>query len=77
MRLSIPTNWDDALIDGLAGLPIDHYYGKLRTDAMAEQYIEWGPLLSGSVLVILPITIFFLPFAKYFVKGLASGAVKG
>ncbi|MGE5528210.1 MAG: carbohydrate ABC transporter permease [Patescibacteria group bacterium] len=44
---------------------------------MAEQYIEWGPLLSGSVLVILPITIFFLPFAKYFVKGLASGAVKG
>jgi len=43
----------------------------------AEQYIEWGPLLAGSWLIILPIVVCFLPLAKYFIKGFMSGAVKG
>ena len=43
----------------------------------AEQYIEWGPLLAGSWLVILPIVVCFLPLAKYFIKGFMAGAVKG
>lgn len=43
----------------------------------AEQYIEWGPLLAGSWLIILPIVICFLPLAKYFIKGFMAGAVKG
>lgn len=43
----------------------------------AEQYIEWGPLLAGSWLIILPIVVCFLPLAKYFIRGFMAGAVKG
>ena len=41
-----------------------------------EQYIEWGPLLAGSVLIILPVIIFFFPVARHFIKGVMAGAVK-
>ncbi|MBI4650617.1 U32 family peptidase [Candidatus Desantisbacteria bacterium] len=34
MRLSIPTNWDNKLISGLAGLPVENYYGKLQEDVI-------------------------------------------
>ncbi len=43
----------------------------------AEQYIEWGPLLAGSWLIILPIVVCFLPLARYFIRGFMAGAVKG
>jgi multiple sugar transport system permease protein len=43
----------------------------------AEQYIEWGPLLAGSIIIILPIFVIFLPVSKLFIKGLMAGAVKG
>jgi multiple sugar transport system permease protein len=42
----------------------------------AEQYIEWGPLLAGSMLIIVPVFILFLPVAKFFIKGFMTGAVK-
>jgi ABC-type glycerol-3-phosphate transport system permease component len=42
----------------------------------AEQYIEWGPLLAGSMLIILPVFLLFLPVAKIFIKGFMAGAVK-
>ena len=32
MPLSIPTNWDDALLPGLMGLPVADLYGKLDDD---------------------------------------------
>jgi len=43
----------------------------------AEQYIEWGPLLAGSIIIILPIFIIFLPVSKLFIRGFMAGAVKG
>jgi ABC-type glycerol-3-phosphate transport system permease component len=43
----------------------------------AEQYIEWGPLLAGSIIIILPIFVIFLPVSKLFIRGFMSGAVKG
>jgi len=43
----------------------------------AEQYIEWGPLLAGSILIIIPVFILFLPVSKIFIKGFTAGAVKG
>lgn len=42
----------------------------------AEQYIEWGPLLAGSILISLPIIILFFPLAKFFIKGFIAGAIK-
>jgi multiple sugar transport system permease protein len=43
----------------------------------AEQYIEWGPLLAGSILIMIPVFMLFLPVSKFFIKGFTAGAVKG
>ena len=42
----------------------------------AEQYIEWGPLLAGSILIMVPVFVLFLPIAKIFIKGFIAGALK-
>lgn len=42
----------------------------------AEQYIEWGPLLAGSILIMLPVFLLFLPISGYFIKGFTAGAIK-
>lgn len=42
----------------------------------AEQYIEWGPLLAGSILIMVPVFILFFPISKFFIKGFTAGAVK-
>jgi ABC-type glycerol-3-phosphate transport system permease component len=42
----------------------------------AEQYIEWGPLLAGSILIIVPVFLLFLPVARIFIRGFMTGAVK-
>ncbi len=41
-----------------------------------EQYIEWGPLLAGSILIIIPVLVLFFPVARQFIKGFTGGAVK-
>jgi len=42
-----------------------------------EQYIEWGPLLAGSVVIMIPVILIFIPLAKLFIKGFIAGALKG
>lgn len=43
---------------------------------MADQYIEWGPLSAGAVLVVLPVLLLFYPVAQRFIQGFIAGAVK-
>jgi len=43
---------------------------------MTDQYIEWGPLLAATTLVVVPVILLFLPFTKQFISGLSSGALK-
>ncbi|MDD2716212.1 MAG: carbohydrate ABC transporter permease [Candidatus Wallbacteria bacterium] len=38
---------------------------------------EWGLLMAGSVVVILPVIAVFLMAQKHYIKGIAAGAVKG
>lgn len=38
---------------------------------------DWTVLLAGIIIASLPMVILFLALQKYFVKGLASGSVKG
>jgi len=38
---------------------------------------EWGLLMAGSVVVILPILILFLALQRYFVRGIALTGMKG
>jgi len=45
-------------------------------DFTADQYIEWGQLLAGSIFVIVPVLLLFLPVSGNFIKGFISGATK-
>jgi multiple sugar transport system permease protein len=38
---------------------------------------RWGELMAGATLITLPLFILFMFLSKYFIKGLAAGAVKG
>ncbi len=39
--------------------------------------IDYGLMTAGVLILSLPVTILFLAFQRDFVKGLASGALKG
>jgi sn-glycerol 3-phosphate transport system permease protein len=38
---------------------------------------NWGPVLAGTVLTMLPILLIFLALQRHMIKGLTAGAVKG
>lgn len=42
-----------------------------------QYFIDWGMLMSSSVIVALPPIILFAFIGRYYVKGLSAGAVKG
>ncbi len=39
--------------------------------------IDWGGLMAGSVIAVIPVTLIFLFLQRYFLAGLMSGSVKG
>ena len=39
--------------------------------------LQWGELMAGSTLIALPLLVLFLFLSRYFIHGLASGALKG
>lgn len=39
--------------------------------------IEWGPLMAGMFLSVLPVVALFACLQKFFIQGLTGGAVKG
>lgn len=43
----------------------------------AEGFTNWGPVMAGTVLTMLPILIVFLLLQRHMIKGLTAGAVKG
>lgn len=43
----------------------------------SEGFTNWGPIMAGTVLTMLPILIVFLALQRYMIKGLTAGAVKG
>ncbi|XCB30575.1 carbohydrate ABC transporter permease [Arcanobacterium hippocoleae] len=42
-----------------------------------EGLTNWGPVMAGTVLAVIPVLIVFLLLQKNMIKGLTSGAVKG
>ena len=43
---------------------------------MADQYIEWGKLVAGAVIVTVPVLVMFYPLSRYFIRGFIAGALK-
>lgn len=43
----------------------------------AEGFTNWGPVMAGTVLTMLPILLVFLLLQRHMIKGLTAGAVKG
>jgi len=41
-----------------------------------EETVQWGPLMAGCVITIIPTLIIFLPLQKKLISGLTQGAVK-
>jgi sn-glycerol 3-phosphate transport system permease protein len=42
-----------------------------------EGLTNWGPVMAGTILTMLPILLIFLFLQRQMIKGLTSGAVKG
>jgi sn-glycerol 3-phosphate transport system permease protein len=43
----------------------------------AEGLTNWGPVMSGTVITMVPILVIFLLLQRHMIKGLTAGAVKG
>ncbi|WP_238146688.1 carbohydrate ABC transporter permease [Ornithinimicrobium murale] len=43
----------------------------------AEGFTNWGPVMAGTVLTMLPVLVVFLVLQRHMIKGLTAGAVKG
>lgn len=77
--LSVVGKWNDYLwpliittTKEMRVLPIG-----IRWLMVQEGYISWGPVMAGTVFVVLPVVLVFLYAQKYIVDGIAAGAVKG
>ena len=47
-------------------------------DTMVGSYeLRWGELMAGSTLIALPLFVMFIFLSRYFIRGLAAGAIKG
>ncbi len=44
---------------------------------VGQFYLNWPNVMAASVLMTVPVTVLFIFFQKYLVKGLTAGAVKG
>jgi len=47
------------------------------TEFAVMSQVDWGSTMAASMLIALPVILFFLWLQKYFVQGLTQGAVKG
>lgn len=69
--------WNDYLIPLL--FLADPHKRTLTTGVLAfkQQYLaQWGNLMAGVVIMIVPVLILFILAQRYFVRGLYAGAVK-
>ena len=51
--------------------------GMIALKGSSEAATAWNLILAGAMISAIPMIIVFLRFNKFFIKGLASGAVKG
>ncbi|SUA74620.1 Inner membrane ABC transporter permease protein ycjP [Nocardia otitidiscaviarum] len=68
--------WPFLMADGpeVATLPVGL---TLLQNTENPSVTNWGPVMAGTVMTMLPILVIFLALQRHMIKGLTSGAVKG
>ncbi len=70
--------WNDLLVPLIVLYKNSMYTLPLQLYVFSSSKVgQWDLVFGGTVLVCLPITIFFLVFQKSFVKGVIAGSIKG
>ena len=77
--LSVVSKWNDYLWPLIITNREEWYVLPIgiRWLMVQEGFISWGPVMAGTVLVVLPVLFIFLYAQRYIVDGIAAGAVKG
>lgn len=77
MILDVIWIWNDYLLPSLVLSSKDLRTVPLSTASFFGQFtIEWNLAMSGLMMTIIPVIIFYLAAQKYIIKGVAAGAVK-
>ncbi|WP_344598757.1 carbohydrate ABC transporter permease [Actinomadura vinacea] len=76
--LSFVSSWNNLLWPLVVAQTEDMYTlpVALTTLSQTEGVVNYGPLLAGSLVTILPIVLIFLFFQRYFIAGIASTGIK-
>ncbi|SCL29254.1 carbohydrate ABC transporter membrane protein 2, CUT1 family [Micromonospora pallida] len=76
--LSFVNSWNNLLWPLVVAQTTDMYTlpVALTTISQTEGSTDYGPLLAGSLLTILPIIVVFMFFQRYFIAGIASTGIK-
>lgn len=79
--LSFNSSWNDYLMPNIFTLtnPIQRtlIVGLMALKSSGESASAWNLMLAGATIALIPILVVFAFLNKYFVKGIANGAVKG
>ena len=57
--------------DGLKTLPVG------VQDLFNSTVVDWGMIMAGGVMIIIPALIFFMSIQRFLIKGWGTAAVKG
>ena len=66
--------WPLLMADTSATAPLPVGLAQLQN---SEGVTNWGPVMAGTVITMVPILVIFLLLQRHMIKGLTAGAVKG
>ncbi|WP_040773357.1 carbohydrate ABC transporter permease, partial [Rhodococcus rhodnii] len=66
--------WPFLMADDASVAPLPVGLTRLQNN---EGLTDWGPVMAGTVLTMVPILVVFLLLQRHMIKGLTTGAVKG
>lgn len=71
-------SWNEFLFASVVTQTTNSETAPIALTSFAGQFnTDWGATMSASTVIALPITILFLFIQRFFVRGMAAGAVKG
>jgi len=69
--------WNEFLLTSTFMQGQDNFTVTLSYRALNNTSPDYGLLMAGAIIIIVPIIMFFIIIQRYFIEGLVSGSVKG